>query len=209
MLLCIAAFFSKPVACEDGFLAFYRDEARKKCKPKTKAQVDAEYQDFMIDTAADIDGLVQASMNVKSSGPIEYMPFRTCYETSVGPSPICYDGVCNWLFAAGFMSRRWLAATHIHASTIQEHLGDGKIVPTAEWGILGRGYIWNVSKSTERETCHWGFRWAMAVPSGATTQAKGASPMKMMAPTATEFSNFSVSAIFWNQPKNTAALTAK
>ena len=86
----------------------------------------------------------------------EYAPFRRRTDVNVGSSPICYDGVFNWLFAAGFIPRRWLGGVNVHAATIHENIGDGQIVSPSEWGKIERGWIWNIHKKTSRDTCHWG-----------------------------------------------------
>lgn len=156
LLLCIAVFFSKPHASDDAFFPIYLPEARRRFKSKSKVDVDAEFAYFMTLDTASIDAIIMASENVKGKENIDFAPFRTRAQTNVGSSPICYDGVVNWLYAAGFISRQWLAATHVHASTIHNHLGDGHIVKPDQWHTIERGFIWNVSKKTDRETCHWG-----------------------------------------------------
>lgn len=173
LLLCIATFFGKPHASSDEALNYYLTEARTRYKAKTKTQVDAEFEFYAVRDDVSLDGMVLAATTVKSSGPVEFAPFRLRTDTNVGPSPICYDGVFNWLYAAGFISRRWLGGVTIHASTIHQHLGDGQIVSPTDWDKIEKGYIWNIYKKTSRDTCHWGVSLGVGRAAGCNNTGQG------------------------------------
>lgn len=159
LLLCLVAFFGAPHNAGDASgLTFYLNTMRDACRNKTKQQVIDEIRLYLTLSDASLEGLAHAAETVKGKGLVNYLPLRQRTDTNVGPSPICYDGVFNWLYVAGFISRRWLGkhGADIHAETIHTHLGNGEIVPASQWATIPRGYIWNIYKSTDRATCHWG-----------------------------------------------------
>jgi hypothetical protein len=159
LLLCIIAFFGSPHNAGDtSGLDFYVTTMRDDCRTKTRAQISEELRCYLILSDATLEGLARAAETVKKLDTIKYFPMRLRTDVNVGRSPICYDGVFNWLFAAGFISRQWLGkhGGDIHAETIHKFLGDGQKLAVSEWGKIPRGYIWNISKTTDRATCHWG-----------------------------------------------------
>jgi hypothetical protein len=159
LMLCIIAFFGSPHNAGDSSgLDFYVSSMRDACRTKTRAQVIEEIRCYLTLPDATLEGLARAAESVKKLETINYYPMRLRTDLNVGRSPICYDGVFNWLFVAGFISRRWLGkhGADIHAETIHEHLGNGEVVAVSEWSEIPRGYVWNIHKKTDRATCHWG-----------------------------------------------------
>ena len=159
LLLCIIAFFGSPHNAGDvTALDFYVTSTRDDCRAKTRTQLLDELRCYLTLADSTLEGLARAADTVKKPETTNYLPKRLRTDLTVGPNPICYDGVFNWLFVAGFISRRWLGkhGADIHAETIHKYLGDGEIVPVSDWSKLPRGYIWNIHKTTDRATCHWG-----------------------------------------------------
>jgi len=159
LLLCTVAFFGPPHNAGDSSgLDFYVGAVRDACRNMSRAQVLEEIRSYLTLPGASLEALAVAAETVKHSGPVKYHPMRLRTDVNVGKGPICYDGVFNWLFVAGFISRRWLGkhGQDIHASTIHNHLGNGQVVPVGQWDAIPRGYVWNIHKSTDRSTCHWG-----------------------------------------------------
>lgn len=137
LLLCTIAFFGSPHNAGDASgLDFYVTTMRAACRQKTRAQVIEEIRCYLTLADATLEGLARAADTVKKLTTINYFPMRLRTDVAVGPNPICYDGVFNWLFVAGFISRRWLGkhGADIHAETIHKHLGNGEIVPVGDWG---------------------------------------------------------------------------
>jgi hypothetical protein len=156
LLLCIIAFFGSPHNAGDSSgLDFYVTSIRDACRTKTRAQVFQEIRCYLTLSDATLEGLARAPESVKKLETINYFPMRLRTDLNVGRNPICYDGVFNWLFVAGFISRRWLGkhGADIHAETIHEHLGNGEVVAVRQWSEIPRGYI---HTKTDRATCHWG-----------------------------------------------------
>lgn len=159
LLLCTVAFFGAPHNPGDASgLDFYVSSVRAACRTKSLAQVTEELQCYLRLPTATHESLAKAAETVKKLEPLNYYPMRLRTDVNVGKNPICYDGVFNWLFVAGFISRRWLGkhGPDIHASRVHKHLGDGTPIAVKDWGSIPRGYIWNIHKTTDRETCHWG-----------------------------------------------------
>jgi hypothetical protein len=84
---------------------------------------------------------------------------RTRADTNVGTGPVCYNGTSTWLFAAGFVSRRWLAkeGSEMLDRTARLYLGEGALIGGRDqWDNIPRGHIFHIHKNGDQNTCHWG-----------------------------------------------------
>lgn len=71
---------------------------------------------------------------------------------------VCYDGVKMGLFAAGFVSLRWLATIGkwAHIDYASDIFGMGTIVPPGNINQIPSGYIFVIHNSANIKESHWG-----------------------------------------------------
>ena len=157
-LLCLLAYFRTPYSKIDWCSNVAMDTARTRLKNKSPQQVNQEILLFLKKPSATYADLMAAALRVKyDTGSVDPIA-RTREDTNVGANPICYNGVATWLFASGFVSKRWLAnkGMDLKGSTASLYLGDGDEVPEDRWGSIPAGWIWNVHKAGDNTTNHWG-----------------------------------------------------
>jgi hypothetical protein len=176
LLLCTIAFFGPPHCAGDiSFLPFYMTYMSDVCKTKTEQQIMTEIRSYLTITSASLEHLAQAAETANHLNEPTPYPARLRTDVDLGKGPICYNGVFQWLFIAGFISRRWLGkhSSDIHAETIHRYLGDGAVVSVGNWGTIPRGNIWNIHKTTDRATCHWGISLGDGIAAGCNNTGQG------------------------------------
>jgi hypothetical protein len=159
LLLCTMVYFRPPHAAmqlvDDAALKLIRD----KMLGKTRAFIDDEIRLYVRAPAPSKDDLAAAAERV--CYPIGTVTgyLRTREDTNLGNGPVCYNGTSTWLFAAGFVSRRWLAkeGSQMLDKTARGFLGEGALVGGRDqWGNIPRGHIFHIHKTGDQNTCHWG-----------------------------------------------------
>lgn len=158
LLLCYVAYFRKP-HCDDNMASNKAlDVIRKAMLGKKEAVVNEEIMLFLPTSKPTLKGLAASAEVVNELSDV-FNPFsRTRKDKTVSQNPICYNGVLAWLFHAGFVSKRWLAkeGLQLKAANANAFLGDGKVVKEDKWDQIPLGYLWNVHRVGDKETCHWG-----------------------------------------------------
>jgi hypothetical protein len=192
LVLCQLAFFTPPYQPGQDAQGMQRApisdgqilETKKNFLPKLKSSVDAEIKEYVLGDHPSLDGVVEAAKRLNSTS--QYSPFvwnvkRSDSVLPGGGAVVCYDGVKAWLFAAGFVSRKWLIKKGIllDANTTHEIFGDGQIVRPENWNMIPRGYFWSIEQkrlngSINSTVCHWGVSLGMGI--AAATNNTTASP---------------------------------
>jgi hypothetical protein len=181
LLLCTVCYMRKPHANMDLVQAEQLKEIRDAMEGKPKAFVDQEIRLYCRDDRRSKDRLAQAAQDVcRAEGNVTAYS-RTRAQTNVGTGPVCYNGTSTWLFAAGFVSRRWLAkeGSQMLDRTAREFLGEGALIGGREqWSTIPRGHIFHIHKTGDPNTCHWGVSLGegRAVACNNTTQAPQRNP---------------------------------
>lgn len=159
LMLCQITYFRKPHAEFDEYCsADALDKTRKAWKGKSEALVQAQirmYEKKPIRHLADVSDAAKRIKKVEGSvNPID----RQYTDDNVSKAPVCYHGVSAWLFAAGMVSKRWYAreGLRIDGNTANQQLGQGATVTEANWGSIPEGYVWNIHRTGDPTTCHWG-----------------------------------------------------
>lgn len=158
LLLCHIAYFRPPHGAKLLATNEEIEQMKRDNHGLSKDAIDERIREFLIDNGASLEDLVDAAERVNDlSGNVDYLK-RTRSDTHVGSAPICYDGVLNWLFTAGFVSKKYLAkeATDMHATRSNLYIGQGTPVTRTNWSRIPRGYIWNIQRKNDPSTCHWG-----------------------------------------------------
>ncbi len=158
LTLCHIAYFTPPHADKDYANDAALDSTRVRCHGRPLRQIEEEIRLYLRLPNPTLDDLADAATRVNEVVGVMERMFRKRTDTNVSSNPICYDGVVSWLFTAGFISKRWLAreALKMKAAKANKYLGDGVIVDEDDWGSIPRGYVWNVHRVGDKETCHWG-----------------------------------------------------
>jgi len=158
LLLCHIAFFRPPFGSKLMATKEALDELKEHCPGKSLSYVNDRIKEFLVKPGATRDDLVNATNTIcQTTGTVDYFK-RSRTDINVGPSPICYDGVVNWLFTSGFVSKKYLAkeASDMHATRSNQYIGQGVTVPRNQWNQIPRGCIWNIQRKGDPSTCHWG-----------------------------------------------------
>ena len=158
LLLCHIAYFRPPHAGFDYATATALTDIKRNCLHSPQSAIDGEIEYFVPMAGASLNDLAAAAEHVKDVTGMVNNFTRTRDDTNVSLNPVCYHGVVSWLFAAGFISKRWLAkeGNTLTAYTANNYLGDGSVVPQSAWGAIPRGYLWNIHRVGDPSTCHWG-----------------------------------------------------
>ncbi len=158
LTLCHIAYFTPPHADKDYADATALAGVRANCLGRSLAEIEDELRLYLRFPNPTLEGLAAAATRVSDVIGVMERMLRKRTDTNVSANPICYDGVVSWLFAAGFISKRWLGrqALKMQASKANKYLGDGIVVDKDDWDSIPRGYIWNVHRTGDKETCHWG-----------------------------------------------------
>lgn len=159
LLLCTLCYFRQPHANMEIASDAVLGEIRTRMLGKSIAQVNEEIRLYLRSPAPTKDGLAQAALDVfhKTGNVTGYSRTRT--DTNVGTGPVCYNGTSTWLFAAGFVSRAWLAkeGSQMLDTTARQFLGLGALIGgPAQWSTIPRGHIFHIHKTGDMNTCHWG-----------------------------------------------------
>lgn len=159
LLLCQVAYFRPPHAPQAFASPEVLASTRTRCLNLSETQLRTEILEYLPAATPALDDLASAAETVKDvTGVVDHLQRRRT-DTNVSSAPVCYHGVCSWLFASGFVSKRWLAraANTLNAYTCNTHLGDGIVLDDAdEWEDIPRGWIWNIHRKGDKTTCHWG-----------------------------------------------------
>ena len=158
LLLCHVTYFRPPHAAFDYAAATPMKDIKLRCRTMPDAAVTAEIEYFMPIAGASLTDLASAAERVKDvAGSVDNFA-RSRTDTNVSFNPVCYHGVVSWLFAAGFISKRWLAkeGNTLNAYSSNNYLGDGSVVPQSAWANIPRGFLWNIHRVGDKSTCHWG-----------------------------------------------------
>lgn len=93
-LLCLIAYFRPPHATRDD-ATFAIGQERTRMKGKTVIQVKEEILNFLPNANAHLQHLVDTANRINNTkgGLAFYGAIRTCHDDTLGPNPICYDGV--------------------------------------------------------------------------------------------------------------------
>ncbi len=158
LLLCHVAYYRPPHSNQDFASVSNLTGIRTRMLGKTVQQVGDEIKLFLPGTNRTLNGLATAAQTVtQTTGVVDHF-VRTRTDRNVSSSPVCYHGVVSWLFASGFVSKRWLAreANTLNAYSANRYLGAGEVVSPEEWDSVPQGYIWNIHRVNDPTTCHWG-----------------------------------------------------
>ncbi len=155
-LLCLVAYYRPPYGTRDD--ATYAIGLEKtRLHGKSLNQVKEEILYFLPVPHPTLEDVVKAAKSIDKLNGSIYGPIRTRKDDMLGPNPICYDGVAAWLYAAGFVSKRWFAKSGgINANNANRYIGTGQEVQPADWDKIPAGHIWNIHKKNDPTTCHWG-----------------------------------------------------
>lgn len=157
-LLCLIAYLRAPHAHQINTTGADLDRVRTNLRGRSVQQVNQQIRLFTRKPGASLGDLVDAANRIsKPIGAVDVLA-RTREDDNVGANPVCYNGVKTWLFAAGFVSKRWLAkeGQTLDGNCANRFLGDGQVVAQHEWDSIPRGYMWNIHKKNDPTTCHWG-----------------------------------------------------
>ena len=159
LLLCTIIYYRQPHAAmqlaDDTALIGIRD----KMLGKTKTFIEGEIRLYERAPAPTKDALAAAAVAVCNATGNVTGYLRTRADTNLGTGPVCYNGTSTWLFAAGFVSRRWLAkqGSQMLDTTARLYLGEGALIGGRnQWDNIPRGHIFHVHKTGDQNTCHWG-----------------------------------------------------
>jgi hypothetical protein len=127
--------------------------------------------------AASADDLATAAACVEGIelGSIDYRNYtrndKCRFQTS-----ICYDGVKQFLFKAGFLSIRWLTreGPSLLAHTANDMLGNGIVIPKSQLDLIPAGWIFNFHGGNfggreNKDVCHWGVSLGGGIGAGTNT----------------------------------------
>lgn len=159
LLLCTLCYYRPDHAAMELATDAVLGEIRTRMLGKSIGLVNDEIRLYLRLPAPTKDGLAQAALNVFSTLGNVTGYSRTRTDTNVGTGPVCYNGTSTWLFAAGFVSRAWLAkeGSQMLDRTARLYLGEGSIIGgPAQWGSIPRGHIFHIHKTGDQNTCHWG-----------------------------------------------------
>jgi hypothetical protein len=157
-LLCLIAYLRAPHAHQINTTRADLDRVRTNLRGKSVQQINQQILLFTRKPGATVTDLVKAATRInKATGVVDVLA-RTREDDNVGANPVCYNGVKTWLFAAGFVSKRWLAkeGQTLDGNCANRYLGDGLEVPQDQWDTIPQGWMWNIHKKNDRTTCHWG-----------------------------------------------------
>lgn len=158
VMLCLIAYFRTPHSKFDFASPGEITTARDSLKGRTLQQVNEEILYYLPKDGAKLADLADAAIRVDQVSGIVNVLKRTRTDNNVSLNPVCYHGVSTWLFASGFVSKRWFAkeGSDLTGYTANRYLGQGTEVPQTNWGRIPRGYIFNIHKQGDPSTCHWG-----------------------------------------------------
>jgi hypothetical protein len=158
LLLCMITYMKPPHSPTDLVPDDVMDDFRRQYRGKTISDLNEEILYFVPESNLSLRRLVNAALEVKTVDGVIDPPVRSRKDKNVGKAPVCYHGVRAWLYAAGFVSKRWMAkeGQTLMASTSNAVVGRGVIVEKKNWDKIPAGYIWNIHKNGDEETCHWG-----------------------------------------------------
>lgn len=157
-LLCVIAYLRAPHAHQINIDQAGLDRLRNSFRSKSVQQVNQEILCFVRKNGASLADLASASTRIcHPTGTVDVLA-RTRTDDNVGAGPVCYNGVKTWLFAAGFVSKRWLAkeGQQLDGNCANRYLGDGVELQPDGWDNIPLGYMWNIHKKGDKTTCHWG-----------------------------------------------------
>ncbi|WP_418317135.1 hypothetical protein [Piscinibacter sakaiensis] len=158
LMLCQMAYFRPPHAqfnyCDNDVL----DATRLACKGKTEALIQADIRLYLKKPIRHLADVADAAKRVKKVEGVVDAVHRQIADDNVSKAPVCYHGVSAWLFAAGMVSKRWYAreGLKIDGNTANQQLGQGVTVKESDWGAIPEGYVWNIHRTNDPTTCHWG-----------------------------------------------------
>lgn len=159
LLLCTLCYFRPPHAAMELANAEALKSIRDAMQGKAIAVINAEILLYVRAVNPTKDGLALAAQTVCNATGTVTAYSRTRAETNVGTGPVCYNGTSTWLFAAGFVSRRWLAreGSQMLDTTARQYLGLGELIGgRAQWSTIPKGHIFHIHKTGDMNTCHWG-----------------------------------------------------
>lgn len=159
LMLCQITYFRKPHAefdayCTDETL----DTTRKAWKGKSEALVQSQIKMYERKAVRHLTDVSAAAKRIKKvEGAVNPVQRQTT-DDNVSKAPVCYHGVSAWLFAAGMVSKRWYAreGLKIDGNTANQQLGQGVTVAQTNWDSIPEGYVWNIHRTGDPTTCHWG-----------------------------------------------------
>lgn len=158
LMLLQYAYFRMPYAPQDYASDYVLGLTLSNGLARTKSDIDAEILEYLPTGTGTRDGLADAAERIDSlTGVFDPVVYRRT-DTNLSNNPVCYHGVGTWLFGAGLVSKRWLAAgwNRITAYTCNAIIGDGVVVPRKNWSLIPKGYVWNIHRVGDKSTTHWG-----------------------------------------------------
>lgn len=158
LLLCQLAYFNRPNALQDFASDYVLGQTRTNSRNNTVQQLNEKIREYLQMPYRNLDELADASERVcELTGSVDNLARRRT-DRNVSSNPVCYHGVVSWLFAAGYVSKRWLAkeGNDMLAHKVNDYLGDGIEVPAHYMDTIPRGWIWNIHRVGDKTTCHWG-----------------------------------------------------
>lgn len=167
---------------------------------KTEGQVRAALASFIETTTPATEAVIEAAFRIKT-GIINNPPPWEKLSRSMSDFPggrVCFDGLCWWLFKAGFVSLRWMAKEkgRMVAQNANEILGWGHNVldvgrqETPTWDPprvretlrqIPRGRLINWrGKGPNAGVCHWAFTLGNGDAVGVNNSSAAAGPNKTL-----------------------------
>jgi hypothetical protein len=158
-LLLLQITYFRPPHCRGTLAdAAVLDATRRTFKGKHEALVRDAILDYTRPANRSHHGLAQAALQANQAmGNLDPVNLRRT-DQQIGANPICYNGLTLWLFAGGFVSKRWLAGpgNKIDANNADQAFGTGVVVAPDQWDALPMGYLWTIQRRNDPTTCHWG-----------------------------------------------------
>lgn len=156
--LCQIAYFRRPHSPFDYATTAQLATTRTTCRGKSEVSIQNEIKYYLKGNHLHLPDLADAAVRVcKVEGAVDPMT-RTRVETNVSANPVCYHGVVAWLFSAGMVSKRWFAkeGNSLTGYSANDNIGKGRILDSSDWDRIPKGYIWNIHRTNDKATCHWG-----------------------------------------------------
>lgn len=158
-LLLLQITYFRPPHCRAMLAnASVLDATRRTFQGKHEALVRDEILDYIRPANRSLYGLAQAALHANQPmGSLDPVTLKRT-DRQLGANPICYNGLTLWLFAGGFVSKRWLAGpgNKIDANNADQAFGTGVVVPPHQWDSIPMGHIWTIQRKSDPTTCHWG-----------------------------------------------------
>jgi hypothetical protein len=157
--------------------AWQTDPATSAIRNMSESDINARILCFLPRPGASADDLAEAARCTQGieTGSLDYRNYARTDKCRFQAS-ICYDGVKQFLFKAGFLSIRWLTreGPSLLAHRANELLGDGQVINESDLDKIPAGWIFNfhggkVGNRENKDVCHWGVSLGGGIAAGTNT----------------------------------------